>query len=183
MGTPAGQGMHRTVPADGCAPVVVRVERAGEHIRLWIVDGDGRRGERSVRDLATAVAIVESWTLHEIAAPVAPAVEAARRAEPTPAASVAIEPVASAVPRWGIGVGFASAYGADGSAWLGASVSGCVRVGPLCLGALLRAASDGSDSADASFEPMPGTGHAGVEELANTRRKGPGQSRHKLQRF
>ena len=61
----AASGIATTATV-GCPTVQVRNERLGEQLVLEITDSFSRRGRREVRDLATAAAIIESWTLQEI---------------------------------------------------------------------------------------------------------------------
>jgi hypothetical protein len=124
---------------EGCTRV--RVEARGERLHLTIVDRFERSTEREVADAATAAAIVESWTLQEVeqgpelaAPPLAP-VSAIDRA-------VVVPPVAAAPAFRGVSVRVESALGSDGGGWIGGSAGGCARAGPVCVGALARAAAD-----------------------------------------
>src|SRR5688500_12136750 len=55
-----------TVATAGCPAVRVHLEMRGEQLHLRVADGYQRRGEREVQDVATAAAVIESWTLQEI---------------------------------------------------------------------------------------------------------------------
>jgi hypothetical protein len=124
-----------TSSTEGCPVVKVSVRQRGDQVHLELTDSFSRRGERQVRDVATAAAIVESWTLQEVdpgslpelAAPPAPRLVA-----------VALRPTAAS----GLAAMFESSVADDGSLWLGGAASGCGRVGPLCVGGLARLARD-----------------------------------------
>ncbi len=134
-----------TTPIAGCPSARVRLEQRGEQIHLEVTDSFGRSGTREVRDVATAATIVESWTSQEIDEGSLPPVPAVRVAAVEPAASIAtVAPVALASARWSHGVTGAieSAAGSDGSIWMGAAMTGCVRFGAVCAGMLVRAARD-----------------------------------------
>jgi hypothetical protein len=113
-----------TTPRAGCPSVRVNVERRGESVHLRVVDAFERLGEREVRDIATAAAIIESWTLQEID-PGAP-----------PETAVRVAPVVTATGSW-FGAAGRSAIGDDGSTWLGGALGGCRRIGPTCAGGSL----------------------------------------------
>jgi hypothetical protein len=125
-----------TTSTSGCPAVRVRVEQRGDQVHLALTDTFSRLGERQVRDVATAAAIVESWTLQEVEEGSLP--ELAASASPPPAAS-SIAPRAAAS---GLAAMFESSLGGDGSLWLGGAVSGCARLGPVCVGGIVRFARD-----------------------------------------
>jgi len=116
-----------TTPREGCPVVRVNVEQRGPQLHLRVVDAYQRHGERDVQDVATAAAVIESWTLQAIdPGSLPPAVE-------TPAAAVAIASPAPATRTW-IGAGGRSLLGDDGSTWLGGNVHGCMRMRWACVG-------------------------------------------------
>ena len=116
-----------TTPTEGCPAVRVNVEQRGPQLHLRVVDAYQRHGERDVRDIATAAAVIESWTLQEIDPGSLPPAR-----EP---ASTAITTARSpSMGRTWIGTGARSLLGDDGSTWLGGSVHGCVRFGWTCVG-------------------------------------------------
>ena len=125
-----------TDPVDGCPAVRVRVEQRGDHVHLEMSDTFARTGQRQVQDVATAAAIVESWTRHEIEAGVLP--------ELAPSTESAETPLLVTPPRspTGVSLAFESSVGGDSSLWLGAALSGCVAIGPACVGGVLRGARD-----------------------------------------
>lgn len=133
-----------SVPVDGCPVVRVRVERRGEQLYLEMTDSFSRTAKRDVRDVATAAAVIESWTLQEIEQGALPALA------PTPAVS-ATRSVATTAPPWiGVAATFESSVGDDGSLWVGGTIAGCARLGRLCIGGLLRGARDTHASGDTS---------------------------------
>jgi len=121
-----------TAPAAGCPAVRVNVEQRGEQVHLRVVDAYQRLGERDVQDVATAAAIIESWTLQEIEPGALP---------PLPPPETPVAPAPSS-PRFTLAAAPRSALGSDGSTWLGAGVDGCARVGWACLGAATTIAAD-----------------------------------------
>lgn len=133
-----------TAPAAGCPAVRVELEQRGDQLHLRVVDAYQRLGERDVGDVATAAAVIESWTLQEIepgAVPAEPAIDA-------PAAPAPVLAPAAASSRLAIGAASRTAVGDDGSTWLGGGLDACVRVGWACLGATGSVAADTSTVAD-----------------------------------
>src|ERR1041385_3377913 len=51
-----------TSSTDGCPAVTVDIEQRGTQLHVRLADAAQRTGERDVQDIATAAAIVESWT-------------------------------------------------------------------------------------------------------------------------
>jgi hypothetical protein len=126
-----------TTPSTGCPAVRVKLEQRGPQVHVTLSDAFQRAGERDVQDVATAAAIIESWTYQEVNAGSLPP-------EPTLATAATAPPIARPpAARSGIAASFASAIGSDGgSTWLGGSIAACARIGPLCAGAMARAAAD-----------------------------------------
>ena len=124
-------GVLTTAPAN-CPAVRVHLERRGDQLHLRVADGYQRSGEREVQDVATAAAVIESWTVQEIEAGSMPAESIAA---PAPV-------VSAAAPAFGIGAAVRSAVTEQSSTWMGATVSGCARVGWACVGATLGFAKD-----------------------------------------
>ena len=120
-----------TTPANGCPAVRVTLEQRGPQLHLQLADAFERTSERDVRDVATAVAIIESWTTQEIEAGTLP--EA-----PAPSAPVVIE----RSQFRGASLHAVSSLGTDGTTWVGAALAACAPVGPLCAGGSLRAQLD-----------------------------------------
>jgi hypothetical protein len=128
----AASGIAITAAA-GCPIARVRVEQRGEQIHVEVTDTFGRTGTREVHDVATAATIVESWTSQEIDEGSLPPESVTKRA-----------PVTSSTWRHGITAAFESSAGGDRSFWIGGAVSGCIRIGPACAGAIVRATRDAS---------------------------------------
>jgi len=133
-----------TTPATGCPAVRVTLEQRGPQLHLRLADAFERTSERDVRDVATAVAIIESWTTQEIEAGTLPE---------TPAPIVPAVPVVIERSRFrGASLGATSSLGTDGTTWVGAALAACAPVGPLCAGGSLRAQLDtGATGASSSF--------------------------------
>jgi hypothetical protein len=119
-----------TAPDPSCPAVRVLVAQRGQQVHLRVTDAYQRLGEREVQDVATAAAIIESWTLQEI--------EVGSMPSETTAPPLVARPPAS----FGIGAAFRSAVTEQSSTWLGATVAGCKRVGWSCVGAMLGIAKD-----------------------------------------
>ena len=121
-----------TVVASGCPVVRVTVEQRGGQLHLQVIDAFHRRGERIVRDVATAAAVIESWTLQ--------VVEPGAWPEALPPVVAAAPP--NKVAMSAIVAGGRSWIGDDGTTWVGATVGGCWRVGWSCLGGALDVGAD-----------------------------------------
>ena len=133
-----------TRPAEGCPAVRVNVERRGEQLHLEMTDSFARTAQRDVRDVATAAAIIESWTLQEIEQGAVPALatrEVAATSVPAPVPTTSIS-------RVGIAATFESSVGDNGSLWMGGTIAGCARLGSVCIGGVLRGARDTHASGD-----------------------------------
>jgi hypothetical protein len=127
-----------TASTSGCPAVSVVIEKRGEQVHVRLADAFQRTGERDVQDVATAAAVVESWTYDEIDAGSLPA-------ERIPV----IE--APHVARTGIAASAISALGSNGgTTWIGGSLAACARIGSTCAGAALRAQLDTNASGDSS---------------------------------
>jgi hypothetical protein len=141
-------------PREGCPPEEVTVAEAGTKLTLTLTDAYGRVTRRTVSDVGAAAALIESRAGAEILEPLLPQGDApagrdelALSAEPREAAPAAATAVVSAparaavsTPTHGVTLLVATelAAGADASAWAGLSLSGCVMLGPTCLGTLVR---------------------------------------------
>ena len=124
----AASGIATTTTA-GCPAVQVDLEQRGTQVHVRLADASQRTGERDVEDVATAAALVESWTYQEI------------DAGSLPAAPVLMEVPHTA--RSGIAASAMSGLGTNGgTTWIGGSLAACVRLGPVCAGAALRAQLD-----------------------------------------
>lgn len=122
-----------TTAISGCPMARVRVEQRGEQIHVEVTDSFGRTGTREVHDVETAATIVESWTSQEIDEGSLP-----------PEVVTKETPTSPATWRHGLTAAFESSAGGDRSLWLGVAVSGCVRLGPACAGAIVRGTQDTS---------------------------------------
>jgi hypothetical protein len=157
----ARAGVHVT-PPPGCVAEDVTVSERATGLTLTMIDAYGRVIRRTVSDVPAAAAVIESRTGVELlvpllpegevmpggrdgrivqvgdggdlvaqAAPLAPAPEVLAKAVPAPEARPASHGVTLLVAT-------EMAAGSDDSGWAGLSVSGCVTLGPTCLGTVLR---------------------------------------------
>lgn len=133
--TASGIAIART---PGCPAVTVQIEQRGSDLHLRLADAFQRRGERDVRDVATAAAIVASWTMQVIDEGSLPALRATTPPPPSP-------------PRpWTIAASAGSALASNSATWLGAGIAICTRVGPLCAGGSALAIVDTRATGDTS---------------------------------
>jgi hypothetical protein len=149
----ARAGVHVT-PPPGCVAEDVTVSDSGPGLTLTMIDAYGRVTRRTVSDVPAAAAVIESRTGVELLVPLLPEGEAApggRDGRDLAADVVPLAPapeiLAKAAPapevppathRVTLLVATEMAAGSDDSGWAGLSVSGCVTLGPTCLGTLLR---------------------------------------------
>lgn len=136
-----------TTASEGCPAVRVQVEQRGQQLVLRVTDGYQRRGERSVQDLGTAAAVIESWTLQEVEAGSMPA-ESMPPADAAPAPAAASISAVPMTPWLAIGVAGRSGLQNDGSTWVGGAATGCLRVGRVCVGASIGYLADASTTDD-----------------------------------
>lgn len=137
-----------TTSTSGCPAAKVRLEQRGDQIQLEVTDSFGRVGKRDVQDLTTAATIVESWTLQEIEEGAMPPL--AEVPAPTDAPSPVVARAPARTVTLGLVAAAESSLADDGSLWLGATVSGCVPIGAVCVGALLRGTRDTGAAGSAS---------------------------------
>jgi hypothetical protein len=135
------RGIATTVTAD-CPAATARIERRGTAVAVLVTDPNGRRSERTLADLDAAASLIESWARQDMNA-----AALIGWVEPAPVESrLDAKMIVPAAPRVRDPVSLAAAgetsFGFDGTSWLGARVSACVRVGPLCAGASARLLSD-----------------------------------------
>jgi hypothetical protein len=131
-----------TSSTDGCPTLRVNIEQRGTQLHVRLADASQRTGERDVQDIATAAAVVESWTYQEIEAGTLPEV-------PPEAPPIVLGP--RRTTRSGISASMISGLGTDGATtWIGGSISACVRISSLCAGATLRSQLDTRASGDTS---------------------------------
>jgi hypothetical protein len=128
-------------PSAGCG-VSVHIEGAADALSVQVTDGAGRSSQRTVASPELAATFVESWARNDLSAfllaPPALALSDVL-APPGPAATPTL--VRASGPRehaLGIGLAGQLSYGSDDSLWVGAELSGCVRVRRLCVGLIAR---------------------------------------------
>jgi len=125
-----------TAPTAGCPTVQVAIDHRGEQVHLRLADAFQRTSERDVQDLATAAAVVESWTYQVVDAGRLPA-------EPPPV------PVSPHLVHSGIAASAMSSLGSNGgTTWIGGALGACVRLDPVCAGVALRAQKDTTASGE-----------------------------------
>ena len=175
----ARAGVHVT-PPPGCVAEDVTVTERATGLNLMMIDAYGRVTRRTVSDVRAAAAVIESRTGVDLlvpllpdgelasgerdgkddsktgkdagdlvaVAPLSPAPEVVAKAAPTSEAHPASHGVTLLVAT-------EMAAGSDDSAWAGLSLSGCVTLGPICLGTLLRFWHD-LDASDESANVIHG---------------------------
>ncbi len=154
-----------TRAAPDCPAAQAKLSLRDGEIDLDLSDGFGRSHSRTVSSTKTAAALIESW-LTVSAAPENNAAsttieprpaELAPNAAPAPAPPPATrdapvrgesEPTPAVVPARAAFLLEASVAN-DGSLWGAATLRGCVRLGPVCGGGLVRGAEDTRVSGDA----------------------------------
>ena len=158
----ARAGVHVT-PPPGCVAEDVTVSEQTTGLTLTMIDAYGRVIRRTVSDVPAAAAVIESRTGVELLVPLLPEGEALSGGDvqqggrdggdpvtwappasaPVPAPAVVVSaarPPELRPATHGVTLLLATevAAGSDDSGWAGLSVSGCVTLGPTCLGTLLR---------------------------------------------
>lgn len=137
------RGIADRAPA-GCPRVTATIREQGGVLVLSLVDGYGQVGERRVRDVSTAAALIESWTRQE-SVDVALAIEDEPVAAPAAAvtsSAVVVEAAPRVAPRFGVSLAFETTRSDDGSTWVGGALAGCARIGRVCVGGELRGIAD-----------------------------------------
>jgi hypothetical protein len=110
-----------------------------ESFGLHIEDGFGRTSDRVLSETGTAVSLIESWAVDEdsdLLGNVQADTSVARDDERSAVVT------AATAPLWHLYGGAGGLTGSDRSVWASGVVRGCVRVGPMCLGAELSAGHD-----------------------------------------
>ena len=128
-----------TAPDAACPAVRVQVAQRGPQVHLRVTDAFERLGERDVQDVATAAAIIETWTLQEI--------EPGTLPEAPP-----VMPAPTYSPRTGLAAAAQASMSEQATTWVGGSVAGCAMVRWSCLGGTVRAATDVVTTAHGLFE-------------------------------
>lgn len=125
-----------------CPGVYAVVRETRDGLVAFVRDDSGRERAYEVRDRDTAATIVESWARHDLEDALLLGRKRPAAAAPESAAPPARRPVSAAV--------FAgSGHGIEGSVWSDVSMTGCVRLGAVCAGALARASRDSGEFGDA----------------------------------
>ncbi len=153
----ARAGVHVT-PPPGCVAEDVTVSEHETGLSLMMIDADGRVTRRTVTDALAAAAVIESGIGVDLPVPLLPEgadgqndrkdgkdgaellVQAASLAQAPEVAAKAV-PISKPRPsnhRVTLLVATEMAAGSNHSAWAGLSLSGCVTLGPICLGTLVR---------------------------------------------
>jgi hypothetical protein len=154
------------------APLQAKVRRQGGALLLTLSDRYGRASTRRVQSPATVAALIASFAREDLSAPAlepptpTPTPVAAHRT-PIPAESSsdngAVSPNGGAVLEAHLDrsarreplslIGRAEAgFSSDRSLWVGASASGCYRLGDFCLGSSARFQTVAHEQ-DTAFEP------------------------------
>jgi hypothetical protein len=120
---------------------------------LQIDDGFGRRSNRTVADAGTAASLIESWTLNEDAYVLAP------RSPPplatTPDIGLAVAAAAPRKSTFRLMGALEVSPAFAGTASYGGNVTGCARLGAICLGARVRIARS-QESSELAVNTNPG---------------------------
>ena len=128
-----------TVPPAGCPQTFIRVAPAPRGLVVSIHQ-ELAATERVVSDPAVAAALIESWMRSDLTDPLLVASELlAPPAPPLPPPRV-LPPRPGT--RFTVGLLFEAGIDKDAASWLGGSFYGCAPVGPICLGALVRGATN-----------------------------------------
>lgn len=145
--------------ATACGVVDAVLATQDGRVRVTIIDADGAAVERSADDAAGAATAIESFVRSDVSDPLLAARAApppprqAGDREPPPVAAVAAAPAAAPVGHGrAIDLTGAAELGVtgDGALWRGARVQGCVRVGRVCAGGLVRFADDSEARGDSA---------------------------------
>ncbi len=144
--------------APDCPVVLVHVEPGPHSIRVVITDPYGT-SERSVGAAGTASALAASWAEQLVAS-----------APPNLTASTTrvseIAPDHEPPPIWGgISLLYEMAVDANHVRWMGGAITGCVEVGPVCLGGLGRVETGTFTGHESRLVPVL-TGGTGFDLLA-----------------
>jgi len=141
-----------TRATEDCPAAKARIDRQGTAIAVSVVDPAGRKSQRVLADADAAASLIESWARQDLNAALllgfvvadAPvATESVMRDAPVRVTPRVHDPFTLAV------AGESSIDFRDGTQWLGARATACVRLGPVCAGAMGRLLSaDSRSSAD-----------------------------------
>lgn len=139
------RGIVSSAPA-GCPVLIVRLGEQGALMTLTMRE-ERRRSERTVADLDTAVAVIDSFARSDISAPLLAAPPSAPLPPRPPLhqpsqAPAQPQPDSAQAPRLAVMLMPTAAVDANVAPWLGADLRLCTRLGPLCVGMLFRFAAD-----------------------------------------
>lgn len=127
-----------TQPPLGCPLSFIRVTRSPTGL-LVCIHQELAQSERVVSDPAVAATLIESWMRSDLTDPLLAAPDLMTAPPPPPPPPVSPR---AAPPRFTLDLLVESAIDKDGAIWVGGSLHGCAPVGPLCLGAIVRAAAE-----------------------------------------
>jgi hypothetical protein len=138
------RGIATRATAD-CPLAKARIDRQGTAIAVSVVDPAGRKSQRVVVDTDVAASLIASWARQDVNASLllgfvvpdapAPAAESVARIDGPPSrASRSADPVTLALAG-------ESSIDFAGTPWLGGRATACVRIGPVCAGAIARVLS------------------------------------------
>ena len=132
---------------DGCPYVRATITASGSALVVTIADPYGRAHDHLVRNADVAATVIESWVDPLQEAPLLAARGWSRPRLKPPA--IADEDIPRVLVRYrdpvrtlGGSVALETSLGSDGSTWWGAAAATCMRLGPTCVGANVRLASD-----------------------------------------
>lgn len=140
-------------PVDGCPAERASVDSFEGEIVVSIVDVDGRRTQRQVADLATAAALIETFSM---TAPLPSGSSRPPTSPPLEVHDIEDQPEVF-LPRLpgrrtvlgAVGASIGSSLASDGSVWLSSSGFACVDLGRLCVGGAARYSRDAGLSGSA----------------------------------
>lgn len=133
-----------TQPLAGCPLTYIRIARAPRGLVVGIHQ-ELAETERVVSDPTVAAALIESWLRNDLTDPLLAAPDLLAPpplAPPPPPPPPPVAPPPRPGQRFTASLLVEGGIDKDGASWLGGSFSGCAPVGPLCLGAIVRAAGN-----------------------------------------
>ena len=130
-----------TQPKEGCPATRAFIEARPKGLWIRITDPFGRTSERTVDDPTGAATLIESWVRGDIGLDLvqAPEIPATTPEPVQPTPTPVPQPTR---PKGTIFISGEVFLGTDNSFWLGADLGGCGRVGPSCIGGLIRYTSN-----------------------------------------
>jgi hypothetical protein len=147
---------ERGIPVgpNDCGEIVAVLARDAGHVRVSVTDADGRGVERVADDVESTATLIESFARSDVSAPLLaaralpaePSLRADREAPPSIRQAAPV--VASAPRRIELGAAAELGLSGDGAVWTAARAQGCIGIGALCTGVLVRYADDTDRSGD-----------------------------------